>query len=586
MIILKKGKVAITVTIIVIVILLLGCTGAFYALSEGTFDPAKVTNLFTDATTEPSTESSAEKATEPPTQALPELSATISSQTLDLTESQTAQITAELKKGDKEKCNIRYSTSDENIAAIDAKGLITPMSKGECQVGVYIEGYETTVKNFTVTVDDYRIEQINILNEYLFNLNTKETYTYAGSKTGNARLTGCKIDDFNNDGSYELFLIYKMANDFQKVQVVTVIGGTAYIGQTDKSYSDIVGGGYSTYIEDIYIDGNGSINIISEYTKTDSIYTEKTTLLYSTGSSISQMAKYYSKEPFNIGDMSKKSEYKIDETVKTRDEFTSLYTSLKTSRELFDDYISITATLSQGNYTKAEMPASLGSAYYNRIKWITSDEGVAKVGETGVITGGSKVGSCTITGTIDGISAPMCKVTVESTAVSNEFNSYIEEIRDDYIIGEAGNKMSLYGYYITDIDMDGTTDLLLYYTGGNGCQLEIAHFVGSQVSRQVVKSVVTENGVACMFDLFVDSMNGNATVLYVGNVSKADSTMTTDFHYETYSGGAFVSNTSEYTVITSSGNSQYKVGGETVEQDSFNTMLNRYRKLGDWVVLN
>ena len=577
MIILKKGKVAITVTIIVV--LLLGGTGAFYALSEGTFDPAKLTNLFTEAT-EPPTE-----ATEPPTEAPPELSATISSQTLELTQSQTSQITAELKKGDKEKCNIRYSTSDENIASIDAKGLITPMSKGECQVGVYVEGYETTIKNFTVTVSDSRIDQIDILNQYLFSLNAKETYTYAGSKKGNARLTGCKIDDFNNDGIYELFLTYKMANDFQKVQVVTVSGGTAYISQTDKSYSDIVGGGYATYVEDIYTDGNGNINIIAEYTKTDSTYTEKTTLLYSTGTTISQLAKYYSKEPFNINNLTKKSQYKVDETTKTRDEFTSLYSSLKNSRELFDDYISITATLSEGNYTKAELPANLGSAYYNRIKWTTSDDGVAKVSETGVITGGSKVGSCTVTGTIDGITAPLCKVSVEVTAVSNEFNSYIDEIRDDYIIGEAGNKMSLYGYYITDLDADGTTDLLLYYTGGNGCQLEMAHYVGSQVSRQIIKSVTTENGVACMLDLYVDSMNGNSTVLYVGNVSKEGSVMTTDFHYETYSGGTFISNTSEYTVITGSGEDQFKVGGETVEKDNFNNMLNRYRKLGDWVVL-
>lgn len=581
MIILKKGKVAITVTIIVV--LLLGGTGAFYALSEGTFDPAKLTNLFTEAT-EPPTEAPTE-VTEPPTEAPPELSATISSQTLELTQSQTSQITAELKKGDKEKCNIRYSTSDENIASIDAKGLITPMSKGECQVGVYVEGYETTIKNFTVTVSDSRIDQIDILNQYLFSLNAKETYTYAGSKKGNARLTGCKIDDFNNDGIYELFLTYKMANDFQKVQVVTVSGGTAYISQTDKSYSDIVGGGYATYVEDIYTDGNGNINIIAEYTKTDSTYTEKTTLLYSTGTTISQLAKYYSKEPFNINNLTKKSQYKVDETTKTRDEFTSLYSSLKNSRELFDDYISITATLSEGNYTKAELPANLGSAYYNRIKWTTSDDGVAKVSETGVITGGSKVGSCTVTGTIDGITAPLCKVSVEVTAVSNEFNSYIDEIRDDYIIGEAGNKMSLYGYYITDLDADGTTDLLLYYTGGNGCQLEMAHYVGSQVSRQIIKSVTTENGVACMLDLYVDSMNGNSTVLYVGNVSKEGSVMTTDFHYETYSGGTFISNTSEYTVITGSGEDQFKVGGEAVEKDNFNNMLNRYRKLGDWVVL-
>lgn len=65
---------------------------------------------------------------------------------------------------------------------MDTTGLVTPMSKGECQVGVYVEGYDTTIKNFTVTVSDYRIDEINVLNEYLFSLKTTEEYTYAKTK--------------------------------------------------------------------------------------------------------------------------------------------------------------------------------------------------------------------------------------------------------------------------------------------------------------------------------------------------------------------------------------------------------------------
>lgn len=582
---LKKNKTAIVITIIIIAVVLMGGTGIFYALNNGNINSSILANLVT-AETEPPTELPTELSTELITKKQPQLEAKISEQILELTDAQTATINAEIKNGEKSEYNIRYSTSDENIASVDINGVVTPMSEGECQVGVYIEGYDTTIKNFTVTVNDSRIDQINVLNKYLFNLKAKETYTYSGGKKGNAILTGCKIDDFNDDGTYELFLTYKMANDFQKVTVVTVSGTSAIANQTDKKYSDIAGGGYASYVENIYLDGNGNISIISEAEKSTTTATEKTTVLYSVGETTKQSTKYYSKEPFSLNDMQKKAVYKIDDTKKERDEYTVLYSSLKNARELFEDYVSITAKLSEGNYTKAELPSNLGNAYYNRIKWSSSDDEVAKVSESGVITGGSKSGSCTVTGTISGIDAPFCKVTVEVTDVSDEFSGYVESIRDTDIIGEAGNKMRLYGYYVTDLDGDGNTDLLLYYTGGNGCQLEMAHYVGTQVSRKVIKSIVTENGVSCLLDLYTDSMT-NSTVLYVGNTVKSDSELTTDFHYESYQNDSFINNTSEYTVVSgNSGKNKYMVGGEKVEEDNFNNMLNRYRKLGNWIVLS
>ena len=106
------------------------------------------------------------------------------------------------------------------------------------------------------------------------------------------------------------------------------------------------------------------------------------------------------------------------------------------------------------------------------------------------------------------------------------------------------------------------------------------------MSRKVIKSVVTENGVSCLLDLYTDSMT-NSTVLYVGNTVKSDSELTTDFHYESYQNDSFINNTSEYTVVSgNSGKNKYMVGGEKVEEDNFNNMLNRYRKLGNWIVLS
>ena len=557
---------------------LLAGTGIFYAVSGGTFDIARIVNSNVEGETRP-TETA--KPTEPEK---PELEASISAQSLDLAENQTAQIKAVLKNKEKSKYNVRYTTSDENIAAIDTKGKITPMSKGECQVGVYVEGYDTTIKNFNVKVEDYRIDQISMLSSYLFGLNTKEAYIYAGNRSGNARITGCKIDDFNGDGNYELFIKYNLANKLQKTFVVTAYGEGYTVHQSEKNFGDIAGGGYLSYIEDVYTDANGNISIIAEATKADANFSEKYTALYSVGGVSEKQAEYYCKEPFNLADMSKKAEYKIDNIKKERDEFTMLYTSLKSSRELFDDYISITAKLSQGNYVKAEFPSNIGQAYYNRLQWVTTDDGVAKVSDSGMITGGSKAGGCEITGFIPGMTVPLCKMTIEASDVTDDFEGYVESIQNSEIMGQAGNRMKLYGYYVTDVDSDGVSDLLLYYVGGNGCQLEAAHYVGSQVSRKVIKSVITENGTSCLLDLYNDSMNGNSLVLYVGKMTKTNSSLTTDFHYETYENGEFTDiNSSRYTVISSNSNkNECKVAGETVEESDFNTMLNRYVKLGSW----
>lgn len=583
----NKGKIVLVVMIVVVLLLAMGGVYAYYALNnENVTLPSfvnNILNLATEPVTEPTTIAT-EPITEAPTDPIPEINASITAQELSLTSGQTAQINAEIKNPVEGKSyNIRYTTSDEHIASIDSKGLVTPMSNGECKVGVYVEGYDSSIKNFDVKVSDYRINQINILNSYLSGLKAKEEYKYSNNKTGYAKISGCRIADFNNDGSYELFIIYKMASDFQKAQIVTVSGNTAIINQTSKSYQEIANGGYSKYIEEIYIDGYGGISIISEQTKTVTDYTEKNTVLYTLdGSVLTEQGKYYSKEPSDIGDITKKSEYKVDNVAKTRDEFTMLYTSLKSSKEISDDYIPITASLSEGNYTKAQMPCDLGSAYYDRIKWTSSDVEVAKVSDSGIVTGGSKMGSCTITGKIQGIDIPMCKMTIEVTDVSDEFGSYIDEIKDDVIIGESGNKMKLYAYYVADIDGDSTTDLLLYYTGGNGCQLDMVHFVGTKPSRQTIKSVTTENKVACMFELYTDSSSNNATVLYVGEIKVDGNKSTTNFRYETYSNGTFYTDGSVYTVVSDSGRKSFAVGGAGVKEENFNNMLIRYRKLGDW----
>ena len=564
-------------TIIAVAVISLGAF-SLYAVYTGGFSPAEiVSNILYGKPTEP--------PTEPPTQPpVPELEAKISQQTLSIKQKTKSSITATIKGEQKSGYNIRYTTSDENIAYIDTKGNITPKSNGECQVGVYIEGFDNSLKNFSLTVQDERMQQIQILNGYLFGMSFQEEYLYANGRKGIAKLTGCRIEDINKDGNYELIMRYNLADMFQKIFVVTTDGKDYFVNQSNMNFTDIVGNGFSNYTEEVYVDAKKkTICIIAESTKYAANFNEKSVALYEVGQTALQTSNFYSKEPVNLNDMTKKAEYQTDGIKTTRDDYIWKYTALKSDRDIFDDYVTVTASLSQGKYVKAELPSDIGEAYYNRMKWTTSDSEVAEVNDTGMIMGRSKMGTCDIIGYIEGYDTPFCKIIVDVSDISSDFDGYVEMIKNTEIIGVSGNKMKLYGYCIADINRDNIVDLLLYYVGGNGCQLEMAHYMGSHVNRQVIKSIVTENGTSCMFDLYEDIMN-NETVLYVGKVTKTDKTFITDFHYESFVNGQFTDNgSSQYSVISeNNGKTDYTVAGSSVSSESFNAMVSRYQKLTPW----
>ena len=67
------------IALVIVLVLGLGGTGAFYALSGGTFDTAVLANILTKATEAP-TQEATKVSTEPPTESMPELTAKISEQ--------------------------------------------------------------------------------------------------------------------------------------------------------------------------------------------------------------------------------------------------------------------------------------------------------------------------------------------------------------------------------------------------------------------------------------------------------------------------------------------------------------------------
>lgn len=590
MILLKKKKTALWVTLSIIAVVLVGGVAGLYFMSDGTFNPVTAVNrvtqmvLPTESPTEKPTEKSTQKPTEKPS---PKISAKLEHKKVDIAKGEKSSVKAEVKNAVKgETYTIRYATSNDKIAQIDNSGKITPLSKGVCTISVYISEIENSQKELQLEIEDSRLVQIGTLSNYLFSINPRQSYVYSNNKNGNAKLTGCKIADFDNDKDYELFVKYNITDSFQKMEVVDILNGTATSYKTEKSYSDMTGNGYTSYIENVYINPDKEIFIIAEGVKNGATAIEKNTAVYKLEyGTLSEVDDYYSKEPYSLSDMAKKAEYKINGKKKTRDEYTAEYSQMKTSKELFDDYASIVSQLSEGNYVKAIMPAELGNAYYDRIIWTSSDESVANVSASGVITGGPVAGNCSITGVIEGIDFTICQHTITTSDVSDDYDFYVQGIKDKQIVGKAGNKMNLYGYYVYDIDGDGSTDLLLYYTGGNGCQLEFAHYAGLEMSRKVIRSATTENGSSCYFEFYTDSID-SSIVMYVGITKSEGSTITNTFHYETFNGSTFENKSSEYKIVTNKSNeNEYFIGGEKVEETSFNNILSRYKKLGEWILV-
>ena len=66
------------IALVIVLVLGLGGTGAFYALSGGTFDAAVLANILTKEATEAPTQEATKAPTEPPTEGIPELAAKIS----------------------------------------------------------------------------------------------------------------------------------------------------------------------------------------------------------------------------------------------------------------------------------------------------------------------------------------------------------------------------------------------------------------------------------------------------------------------------------------------------------------------------
>lgn len=577
-------KKALVIISVVLIVLALGCAGTIIAFPQ---QAQTVINnirnsIGNETATQPATEATA--ATQPPTQPpTPKLTLANSDTSIEVG----AAIDLQAKEtAGAANVNIRYDTSDKNIASVDATGKVTAMSMGTCDVWAYADGYNDTKQTVKITVTDARIDKINVLNDYLYSQPLTKDYTYATSKTGKARLTKCKITDFNSDGNYMLFIKYNMTDSMNKAEFVLESGGSTTPYKTADGYSNIANGGYTSYTEDIYLTADGTPCIIAESKKNKTaVLTETTTVLYTiSGSNLAASETLTEISPKNVKDTKTKSEFKKDGKAITQDEYITALSVVKSGKTLQEKYVDTFADVNEGKNIKAAMPFDLGSAYGNRIKWKSSDEKIAKVNSGGVIIG-SATGSCEITGTIDGMfSSALSRTSVTVTGVEDEYTAYVRAEKSKTITGDNGVNMGLYAYQTMDLDGDGKKELYMYYTGNSTAQIDRVVIANGKTDRTVVLNESTESGKVLSLEFYTNL--SNKEIMLRENYEKSSSS-TTEFYFDTYTDGSFVKASSVYRIESSSLNAKtkYYMGDEEVEESTFAGSVGRYQKTGEWTLI-
>lgn len=134
------------------------------------FNPSLVTNLVARTY---ATQSATEPATQPPTQAPTKSSLTalaIENGKMELKYGETLALKALFTPLDAENKEVVWESSDENIASVDSSGKVTALSAGSCTITVRSMAEKAVSAELSLKVTDSRIEEINLLNEYLSGL--------------------------------------------------------------------------------------------------------------------------------------------------------------------------------------------------------------------------------------------------------------------------------------------------------------------------------------------------------------------------------------------------------------------------------
>lgn len=543
-------------------------------------NPSLVTNLVASTyATQP-----AQEPTEAPTQAPTKasvLSVEIEKNKGTVEYGETLPLKATVLPQGAENREVLWESSDENIASVDSTGKVTARSAGDCTITATSAENKTATAKVSLKVTDKRVDQINLLNEYLAKL--PESQKVKGkSKTVTVSLAACKIGDFNGDGQYELFLEYH-APAVTAVEIVSVKDGKAVSLKSFDKLESLLSRDNTSYEEAICLDKDKNFYIKTTEIKNSKTENRRSVTLYKaqgTGlTPVKELSDVYTYK--NGSTVPEKGTFTVGGKRMEEAEYLSELSALNSAYTQYDGLVSRSLTLVSGKYDKALPVVDLDEAYLKRTEWTSSSPESAQVNKNGVVTA-KKEGKATVTASIPCFLSPIAKVNVTVRDNSEALNKYLDSVKDKVITEKNNATLALYASKIVDIDGDSVKELLLYYTGSHSCRVDVVREKDGGYDRTTAFQKATEDAV-CRLELYMD--NSRSAVVLRESYRTGENNLTVTFCFNKYEDGKYTKESPDYKAVAKSANDKEPkcyIDGERVERAAFDSALNHYGKYADW----
>ena len=480
---------------------------------------------------------------------------------------------------------LSFTSSNPNVASVDSTGKVTALSAGECTITAVASANKKATAEYKLTITDERIDEIKLLNDYLLEIPSSRKVSYGDKKTQTVNLVQCRITNQGTDGHYVLLLKYQIGASITAVEVVTLQNGKPVSLKTFESFSSLLEQPNTSYSETVCTGETSAFYIKSTAIQNSGTQGKRTVTLYSTSSgtlsSVQTMTDVYRYKDGENVPLS--GTFSIDGGNTTEETYLSALSALGENYPAFTDWANRTITVAQGKYEKAQPVVRLEEVYLNRIEWTTSDKAVPAVNKNGVVTG-KNAGSCEVQGVLSCLSGAVCSVQVTVRSNSEALSRYLDSIKDQTIQAENGTALALYASKAIDADGDGTNELLLYYTGGRSCQIDIAKETGGEIKRSTTFFAATDSSKTCRLDIYMDNTTGNV-VLCENYVSENGASQTTEFSFNAYKDGKYTADSQTYKIVANGSgeeNAAYYIDGQKVKKDAFDLATGHYGQYAQW----
>lgn len=576
-----KHKAAI-ITFICLAVLSLTAVGVFL------FNPTLAGRLIASVSVvQTPTEAPTEPTTQPPTSS-------------DVQALQAEKTSSTLKRGDtltlspvivpenaKNKA-LSFTSSNPNVASVDSTGKVTALSAGECTITAVSSANKKATAAYKFTITDERIDEIKLLNDYLLEVPASQKVTYGNKKSQTVNLVQCRITNEGTDGHYILLLKYQAGASITAVEIVTLQNGKPVSLKTFDSFSSLLEKQTNTsYSETVCTGKTAAFYIKSTAIQNSTTQSKRTVTLYSaSGSTLSSVQTMTDVYRYKDGEnVPLSGAFSMDGSNTTEEAYLSSLSALGENYPEFTDWVNRTITVAQGKYEKAQPVVKLEEVYLNRIEWTTSDKAVATVNKNGIVTG-KNAGSCEVQGILSCLSGAVCSVQVTVQSNSEALSRYLDSIKDDTIKAQNGTVLALYASKAIDVDGDGTNELLLYYTGGHSCQIDVAKETSNEIKRSTAFFAATDSSKTCRLDIYMDNTTGNV-VLCENDLSESGSSKTTEFSFNAYKDGKYTADSQTYKIVANGSgeeNAAYYIDGQEVKKDAFDLATGHYGQYAQWDV--